>query len=187
MATYQYPGANGSQTVQYQGNPFNPDQMRRIMMAGGNAQELGLASLFQQLQSGGRTDPTFMNQMLAGVNRGVTGQQDALKGVAAASGLQNSGLMQAQQQAVAQGGEAIKAKMKAQDAAQAQDRQLQNLQMLYQLVIGPNMEKYGIDAGSFQANRARGDQQKAAMIGALSRLFGMGSWGSGAAATTTEE
>lgn len=108
------------------------------------AEQFGLQDLFRLLGQRGRTDPRLLNMNLAGIDRGTQQAQDATAGMAARSGLGGSGLLQAIQASQGQGGLAAKARLRAQDAAQADQNQRMNLQLLRDLVIGPGLDLYGI-------------------------------------------
>lgn len=137
---------------------------------GVDAYRTGLEGLYAMLARGGRTDPTLMNMQLADISRGTQGQQDAIAGGLAMQGIQNSGLGMALQAATGQGGRALRSRAIAEDRAMADQRQMQNLQTLYDLVIGPGIDLFGIQQGMDAQNRARRDQRNAAIMGAVSSL-----------------
>jgi len=175
-----------SPTLGYQGKNFNEKKYGPVKIGadlnrglGESLSKFGVPTLAQgfqslgsMLQGDGRMPQQFMNQLLSGVDRRTEANQQAFQGRIAGSGLQNSGVNAAVGAAIDQQGADRAAGIQAQDAAQAQDRQMQQLQLL-QLILGPMQ---GAISGGQQVKQAR-DANKTAMTGAI--MGGLGSLGGG--------
>jgi len=134
------------------------------------AQQSGLQELFRLISQRGRTDPRLMNRNFAAVDRGTQSAQDATAGMAARSGLGGSGLLQAIQASQGQAGLSQKAGLRAAEAAQQDQNQRMNLQLLRDLVIGPGMDLLGLQRQLAQAEKERRSNQN---VGYLSALGGI--------------
>lgn len=135
------------------------------------AEQFGLQDLFRLLAQRGKTDPRLLNMNLADVSRGTQSAQDATAASFARQGLGASGVGQAIQAAQGQGGLATRARLKAQDAAQADQNQRMNLQLLRDLVIGPGLDLYGINNQIEQANRDRRTQRNLGYLNAIGSII----------------
>jgi hypothetical protein len=156
---------------QYYGNTGATGALTQSIY-GSAAGQLGMTSLIDMLRNQGRTDPRAMNMQLADISRGTQTQQDAVRGELAGRGLQNSGLGMALGAAVGQAGEQRRASTLANEAQNAEQRRRQDLDLLYRLVIGPQIDYAGIGAGIGAQNRAAQQQGEAAKVGAYSNLLG---------------
>lgn len=135
------------------------------------AQQAGLQELFRLISQRGKTDPRMMNMNLADVSRGTQSAQDATAGMAARSGLGGSGVMQAIQASQGQGGMALRSRLKAQDAANADQNQRMNLAMLRDLVIGPGLDYYLGERQLAEAARQRRDQRNVGYASAIGSMI----------------
>lgn len=135
------------------------------------AEQFGLQDLFRLLGNRGKVDPRAMNLQLAGIDRGTQGAQDATAGMAARSGLGGSGVLSAIQAAQGQAGLAQKAGLRAASAAQADQNQRMNLQLLRDLVIGPGMDLFGMQNQINQANKDRKTQRNLGYLNAIGSII----------------
>jgi len=132
------------------------------------AEKVGLSNLYKMLLDQGRVDPRLLARAQALNARQTQQQQDAARAGAARSGIGGGGLNQAIQGAIGAAGSTRSSNLNYQDIADAYGRNQQNLGLLDQLVIQPQLG-YGNLA---QQDLARRDQLKAAKLGAYGSLLG---------------
>jgi hypothetical protein len=141
--------------------------------------QAGFQSLFDMLQNNGRTDPAQMNLLFNNIDYGVQANQQGTTGQLAGAGLEGSGLGQALLGAEGQAGVQTKANAQAEDNQRAYERQLQNLALLYQMIIGPGVARRGQDRAlqAALASRQRNGFDFGGLlsgIGSIGKLFGLG-------------
>jgi len=148
---------------------------------GGEGGLLGGAqsSLLDLLNNPGQTDSTLFNQSLAANSQGTNQRLDAARGQFSRSGLGNSGLSAAMQQAIQGAGLNNASRLTAEEARRKEDLKRRDLQMLYDFIINPEVQKYGADkgvsVGNAQASAQRSGanaQAGASLIGSLAGAFG---------------
>jgi hypothetical protein len=142
----------------------------------------GYQNLLDILASNGQTDPARLNLQFQGIDRGTEANQQAATGRLAGAGLEGSGLGQALQAAIGQSGTAQKSQAQANENALAEQRRREDLQLLYQLIIGPKLTKRGQDKQlqAALASRSKNGFDFGGILSALAPLLkGLGSGGGG--------
>lgn len=130
----------------------------------------GFRNLLDIIRSQGRTDPRLFNEQLMSIRRGTEASQGQAAESMAASGMDQSGVGQAIQAAIGQGGENRVASATANEQALSEDRKRKDLMLLLHLIIGPQLQKRGQDLGVSQlesATSAAQAQQQAEMFASL--------------------
>jgi len=166
MAKLYYNAQNASNlgrlgAADWQGYPFP---------RGNQALSAGFRNLLDIIKSQGRTDPRLFNEQLLSIRRGTEAAQGQTGESMAATGMDQSGVGQAIQAAIGQGGENRVAAATAQEQAAAEQRKRQDLMLLLQLIIGPQLQKRSQDLGVSQlesAQSAAQAQQQAAMFASM--------------------
>ena len=132
------------------------------------ATKVGLSNLLQMLQTQGRVDPRLLAQAQAMNARRTQTGMDAARGAAARGGFGGGSLYDALQASIGQAGRNTAANLDYQDLADSYKRNQENLGLLNQLVINPQLgyASLGIDATK------TANQLKAAKIGFWSSLVG---------------
>jgi|SRR6185436_11910640 len=131
-------------------------------------EKVGLSNLYQMLSRQGRVDPRLLASAQAANARATQQQQDAARAAAARSGLGGGGLNQAIQGALGAAGSTRAANLNYQDIADSYARNQQNLGLLDQLVIQPQLAYANLGQQDLQ----RKDQLKAAKIAGYGSLLG---------------
>lgn len=134
--------------------------------------EFGMGTLFDILKSQGKTDPRLMNQNIAAIDRGTSQQQGALQGFLANAGLQGSGVGQALGASIGQAGQQRQSNLRANEAQLQEQRKREDLNLLMQMLINPQMDWAALGTGQYNADRARGDQNSANKAAAIAGLMG---------------
>jgi len=129
---------------------------------------LGMNNLYQMLLSQGRVDPRLLATAQAQNSRSTQQQQDASRAGASRSGMGNSGLQAALQGAIGAAGANRSANLNYQDISDSYARNQQNLGLMDQLVIQPQLQYAQLGLGHTQSS----NQLKAAKIGGWSSLLG---------------
>lgn len=140
------------------------------------AEKVGLAQLLKMLLGEGRVDPRLLASAQAQNARSTQMQQDAARAGSSRSGFGGGGLNQALQAAIGSSGANRSANLNYQDIADSYRRQQENLGLLDQLVIQPQLGYANL--GQQDKNSERDAKQKqiatgvslmGAGIGALSK------------------
>lgn len=108
----------------------------------------GFANLAEIIASQGRTDPMRLNQQLVDISRSTGATQQAVEGQMARSGLGGSGLAPALTAAVGAGGARQRSEAIAEENRMTEERRRQDLMLLYNLLINPSLQAYGIELGA---------------------------------------
>jgi hypothetical protein len=132
------------------------------------AEMVGLNNLYQLLIGQGRVDPRLLASAQAQNARSTQQQKDAARAGASRSGLGNSGLSAALQAAIGSAGANRATNLNYQDIADSYSRNQQNLGLLDQLVIQPQLGYAGLGVADTQTS----NQLKAAKIGGWASLLG---------------
>ena len=132
----------------------------------------GARTLFDILNNPGQTDSALFNQSIASNARTTNQRLDASRGSYARSGMQNSGLAAAMQGAITGAGENQKAKLTAEEARRREDLKRQDLQLLYQFILEPEMQRYAADKGVSLGQSQAKAQQNASYAGSAASLIG---------------
>jgi len=103
------------------------------------AQKAGLTNLYQMLLQQGRVDPRLLASAQAANSRSTQAQMDASRGSQSRSGMSGSGLSAALQAAIGAAGSSRAANLNYQDIADSYKRNQENLGLLDQLVIQPQL------------------------------------------------
>jgi len=119
------------------------------------SEQQGMETLLQILQSQGATDPTMMNQILSGISRDTATQQRFSQGQFAGAGAQNSGLASAISGALGQAGIDQQAQVRAQEIQRAEQRKRDDLGLLMELVLGPQLNREQMANNIAVANASR--------------------------------
>jgi len=141
-------------------------------MAPGSPSASGMNTLRQIMGSQGATDPRLFNMQSAGISRDTQSLQQALQSSLARSGMQNSGVGVMAGASLGQAGADRQMSLRASEAQLQEQRKRDDLQLLMQLILGPSLQKYGVDQGVALQTAATAQQQKAAMIGGAATLAG---------------
>ncbi len=128
------------------------------------AQKVGLTNLLQMLMTQGRVDPRLLAQAQAQNSRSTQMQQDAARGGAARGGFGNSGLAAALQAAIGSSGANRSANLNYQDIADSYARNQQNLGLLDQLVIQPQLGYASLGQQDLASSRDAKQKQLAAGV-----------------------
>jgi len=126
----------------------------------------GLAEL---LSRNGKIDPAAMNLQLSDISRSTQNAQMQAGGHAAGSLNQGSGVAQAIQASIGQGGLDRRAGVMADEAKEAENRRRADLMLFYQMVMDPAMQLQGVERS---ANAAEGQGGNA--WSEISKLLGVG-------------
>lgn len=154
------------------GNYQTPPSMQFGTVGEQAANELAINNLLNILMSNGRTDPRLLQRNLVDIQRGTEAQQGAVSSNMARRGFQNSAVGQAVQGAIGSAGQAQQAQVQAQDAAQAEARRRADLELFFNLIRGPQIQREGIANDVGIAFSQLGAQQDAAKQAALGQLAG---------------
>jgi hypothetical protein len=136
---------------------------------------VGLNNLYQMLIGQGRVDPRLLASAQAQNARSTQNQQTAARGQAARSGFGNSGLQAALQGAIGAAGSTRAANLNYQDISDSYARNQQNLGLLDQLVIQPQLSYANLGvADSQQQNQLKGAKLNAysQLLGGVGKMFG---------------
>jgi hypothetical protein len=142
-----------------------------IRSGGGYALPIGFANLAEMLANQGRTDPRALNMQLTDVSRSGAAQQDLIREQMAQLGLGGSGLGAALGAASGQATQNARSRAIAAENAQAEERKRGDLGLLYDLIIGPSVQGYGIERGVAIQTAAQRQQRDAANQAALSQIL----------------
>jgi hypothetical protein len=126
------------------------------------AEKVGLTNLLQMLMQQGRVDPRLLATAQATNYRSTQQQQDAARGGAARSGLGGGGLNQAIQAAIGSAGATRSANLNYQDISDSYRRNQENLGLLDQLVIQPQLGYANLGQQDTQSQRDAKQKQIAA-------------------------
>lgn len=154
-------GVLGSQKGYFHDNPALP---------------LGLQNLMDILSSQGRTDPKLLNRNLTANARDTEAQQQQQRGYAASRGVQNAGVTDAITAAIGAAGADRASGIHAQDAAVAEQRRRQDLQLLLDLIIKPGIDYSAIDAGQYNARQDADARRQGAYVSAAAEFANLFDW-----------
>lgn len=137
------------------------------------AMRRGFQSLFDIISSRGATDPRLMNEQELSIRRDTEAQQQAFQQALAASGMGGSGVGLASYGAIGAGGAGRLATMKASEAALAEERKRQDLELLLNLIINPRLAYRAQNLGLQAQQDQNSNASAAARAAAISSLLGM--------------
>ena len=169
----------GNRTLAQQGTQSGVNIGKLLESFGQTGGALGFANLNSILASQGKTDPQAFNRQLVDIKQGGQAAQQQQQGLLAQLGLQGSGIGQALNTSIGQGTQDRVAGAKANEAALAEQRKRQDLDLLRSLIIEPNLQSSAIGVGArknelerFGIRVGSETQTKAALLNALGNLFG---------------
>lgn len=142
---------------------------------GSSAEDIGMQTLLEILLSQGATDPRALNREITGIARNTEAEQQRQQEAAARSGLTGFQGSDALQAAIAAGGTQQIADAEAREAQIAEERKRTDLNLLLDLIIGPDIQRAGIQAGVGIENQRSSDARQAALLAGLAQLFAGGS------------
>jgi hypothetical protein len=116
-------------------------------------EKVGLANLYQMLMQQGRVDPRLLAQAQVQNSRSTQQQQDLFRGQAAARGVGGGGFNQALLAAMGAAGTNRAANLNYQDIADSYRRNQENLGLLNQLVIQPQLGYANLGQQDLQSQR----------------------------------
>jgi len=131
--------------------------------------DTGLSNLLEILNSQGRINPLSRNRALTNVGRNTESQITANRQSAAGAGLQRSGVVGAGgavEAALRASGADRAAAVEADFVQQEETRKRNDLLLLLQLVLNPQIQREGISAGVATNQAAISQQRQGAAIGA---------------------
>ena len=131
-------------TTKQASNQVGVDALFPIGYAAAGISPFAYQNLADIIASQGKTDPAAMNRDIAGIQRNTQIAQQDLGGQAAGMGLQGSGVMQALQQAIGQGGREQIAGRQSQETQMAEQRKRQDLQLFLELITNPALAASGM-------------------------------------------
>ncbi len=144
--------------------------------AGKTAVPFGLATLTQILGRQGQTDPRLFNQQIASNARQTQDLQTAagarFAGGPGHLGAAGSGLNAALQAAIGSGGAGRDAQIRANEAAQAENRSRTDLQLLQDIILGPQFDALALERGQALGNRQLSNQRTANLLGGIGTFTG---------------
>lgn len=156
--------------TQYYWNGAGPSQTQ--VGTGYLAEKQGLANLLQLLQQQGRVDPRLMAALQAQNSRSTQQQQDSVRTRGGATGMANSGLLQALQASIGAAGANRAANIQYQDIADSYGRNQQNIGLMNQLVQQPSLGYASLQQGNKQFDIAEKNKEQAARWAAMGSIFG---------------
>ena len=136
------------------------------------AEKVGLSQLLRMLMQNGRVDPRLLALAQAHNARSTQQQQDAARGGAARSGLGDSGLSRALQAAIGAAGANRASNLEYQDIADSYKRNQENLGLLDQLVIQPQLGYANLGQQDTQSARDAKQKQIATGVSLISGGLG---------------
>ena len=143
------------------------------------AEIAGLQDLYRMLMGQGRVDPRLLAQLQAQNATSTQQQQDAQRGRSAGRGTAGGGLSQAINAAIGAAGSTRASNLNYQDIADSYKRQQDNLGLMNQLVMQPQLG-YASLSSDIYGNKLNSEAQyKAARVSALGAGIAAGA-GSGA-------
>lgn len=166
---------NNERTRLAQGNKFGVD-LRGLGQSGAilqgtfglPAERMGLSNLYRMLATQGRVDPRLLARAQARNSISTQQQMDAARAQAARTGLGGGGLNQAIQASIGAAGADRAANLNYQDIADSYARNQQNLGLLDQLVLQPQLAYANLGVQDMQDST----RLKAAKLGAFASLLG---------------
>lgn len=123
------------------------------------AEKVGLTSLLKMLMQEGRVDPRLLAMAQAQNSRSTQQQQDAARADASRRGLGGGGLNQALQAALGSAGANRSANLNYQDISDSYRRNQENLGLLDQLVIQPQLGYANLGQQDTQSQREAKQKQ----------------------------
>lgn len=154
------------------GNTNYATLSRNLSSFGQTGQQLAFATLNDILNNQGRSDRTAVNRDLRAVGRDTEAQQLALTGDAASRGMQNSGVVDAIKAAIGASGADREAAVRSNETELAEKRKREDLMIALEMILKPSIDLGALASGSYNASKNRESQEKSALLGALSGLFG---------------
>lgn len=130
----------------------------------------GYANLGAILAGRGKTDPRRLNNELTDISRTGAANQDMLREEMARLGLSGSGMGMATLGAAGASTQTKRSDAIARDNALAEERQRSDLQLMYDLIIGPSLGTYGALKGVQLGQQQLSQQNKNSMMQLLGLL-----------------
>lgn len=156
-------------------DPYGVAQGKSLfgLIGKGGLYDQGFNNLLDILNNPGKTDDALFNQSLAASGRNTGAALDANRARFARSGLGNSGLAMALDNAIRASGANREAGIRATEARRREDLRRSDLStFLKGFVLDPNLARYANDRGIGAAQDAAKSQEKAATVGAVGSLIG---------------
>lgn len=132
----------------------------------------GARTLYDILDNPGQTDATMFNRGITANARQTQRNVDATKASYARSGLGGSSLAKAMMGAAQGAGADREADMRAVEARRKEDLKRQDLQLLYQFILEPSMQRYAAERGVSLGQSQLSAQKTGAGLGALGSIIG---------------
>ncbi|MGH9424767.1 MAG: hypothetical protein ACRD2L_00440 [Terriglobia bacterium] len=152
----------------YRSLDFDPGQ---TIAANLPALQQGYASLLDILRSGGRRDPRMLAGEISEVERGSEQAGRDIEGALAARGLSGARAGQAAAEATRFGGTVARASLVQREAAAAEQRRREALDMVLRLVFGPAFQERELTLGARTARHGLSERQGAGDIEELANLL----------------
>jgi hypothetical protein len=175
FVTHHYPFNSGDKNADYQARLDATNANAKTSLFGllnGGLYDKGNANLLDLINNPGQTNGALYNRSLRDTNRDTSMRLDANRARFAKSGFGNSGLGAAFQEAIRGAGENRKQALTEDEARRREDLRRQDLQLLYQFILKPNLDRYANDRGIGAAENAAKAQQNSAAISGGASLIG---------------
>ena len=114
-----------------------------IGAAGASILPAGFDTLANIIGLQGQIDPALMNRQLAQIGQSTQGLQTAQMGELARLGITGSGVGQGIHAALGMSGVGKQAQLRAEEQRLAEERMRKDLQLLYQMILGPGLQMSG--------------------------------------------
>jgi hypothetical protein len=146
---------------------------------GTQAQKLGLVNLYKLLLQQGKVDPRLLAKAQAQNSASTQQQQDAARAGAARSGMGQGGLQAALQAAIGSAGANRSTNLNYQDISDSYTRNQENLGLLNQLVIQPQLGYASLGEQYRATQQDKKNKQLAAGVSLITGSLGGGLSGGG--------